>query len=114
MTDIKTKLKYGYVDPLTGVAIVCTTVLLIFGVGIGGLLLGSEYESSCSAKPGEEPVCLKRYAYKGAGNLDISMPSLQTCALAIGAGIATYRAIKAGKVPEELKNIIGSGEEASP
>lgn len=113
MNDINTKLKYGYINPLVGIGIVCSTVILVLGVGVAGALLGSEYESSCSAKSGEEPVCTTRYAYKGLGNLDLSLPSLQTAAVAIGAGFAAYATVKSGKLPVQLKNMF-DGEEATP
>lgn len=106
------KLTKKYVNPVVGIGILCGTVGIIFSIGIAGALLGSEYESSCSAKPGEEPICTTRYAYKGLGNLDISMPSLNTIAIAIGGGFGIYATIKSGKLPAQFRDMI-DGEEAA-
>lgn len=100
-----------YISPITGIAIVCSSVIIIFGVGIGGALLGSEYESSCAAKPGEQPICTSRYAYKGLGNLDLAMPSLQTLAAAVGIGFGFYSGFKNGKIPDRLKDFL-DGDDA--
>ena len=101
-----------YISPITGIVILCSSVVIIFSVGVGGALLGSEYESSCAAKPGEQPICTSRYAYKGLGNLDLAMPSLQTLAAAAGIGFGIYSGFKNGKIPSQLKEVLNGGDDA--
>lgn len=109
---MKNSLLERQINPTEGIAIVCTTAIIVIGVGVAGTLLGSEYESSCVALPGEPPVCTTRFQYKGAGNLDIPMPSLQTVAAALGIGFGIYSGLKNGKLPNQLKDMFDGGDDA--
>lgn len=95
--------KYA-INPIFASFIVLPTVVVItFGIGVTAAMLGSEYESSCVGKTGEEPVCTTRYAFKGAGNIDIPMPSLQVIAGAIGTSFGIWAGFRNGNIPETLK-----------
>lgn len=107
------KLNKIYLNPITGIAIVCTSLTIMCGMVIVGASIGSSYESSCVAKLGEEPVCTTRYAYKGLGNLDVSLPSLQTVATLIAFGFTVYAGFKKGELPESVKQVLsGGGDDA--
>lgn len=103
-----------YIHPITGIAIVCSSLTIMVGLVVGGASIGSEYESSCVAKAGEEPVCTTRYAYKGLGNLDVSLPSLQVVATAIAFGFTAYSAFKKGQVPTEVKQFFSANDDNLP
>ena len=107
-------LKKFYIDEVTSVAIVCGTIIVIFGVGLGGAMVGSEYESSCIASKGEEPICTTRYVYKGLGNLDIPRPSLSVIASAIGMGFGIYAGLKNGKIPDAVKTVFNNSDGNEP
>ena len=101
------------VDMGTAIAIAAIALTLPIALGVVAAALGSQYESSCTTKPGEEPVCTTRYAYKGFGDLDLPLPSLQVIAGAIGVGFGAYVAMKNGKLPPSVKGLFG-GEEEPP
>lgn len=103
------KLDKIYIHPITGIAIVCSSLIIMVGLVVCGASLGSEYESSCTAQAGEEPVCTTRYAYKGLGNLDISLPSLQGWATLIAFGFTVYTGFKKGELPESVKQALRAG-----
>lgn len=107
-------LKKFYIDEVASVAIVCGTIIVIFGVGLGGAMVGSEYESSCVAKKGEEPTCTTRYVYKGLGGLDIPLPSLSVIASAVGMGFGIYAGLKNGKIPDAVKDVFNDSNNNEP
>lgn len=87
------------ISGLTGTAIIVGTVISIFAIAIAGVALGSEYESSCSGKAGEEPVCTTKYVYKGLALPDIDQETLKNAAWfigTVGGAFATYMAGKKG------------------
>ncbi len=93
-----------YVNPIIASFIILPSVVVItFGVGIGAAILGSEYESSCVVNEEKEPVCTTRYAFKGAGNLDISMPQLQAVAGVIATSVGIFSGVKSGNIQKALK-----------
>lgn len=99
--------------------LLCTAAIPII-MGTCAATIGSSYESSCSGIQGEKPTCTTRYVYKGIGdtNLDLSLPSLQTLAAAtgtlVGTTLAVYTAWKNGKIPEQLKGMLGGEDVSSP
>lgn len=101
------------VETQTAIAIILLTLAIPLVIGVLGATAGIEYESNCSAVRGEKPVCTTRYAYKGLGNLDIPSDSLQAIAGAIGVMFGIYAGLKNGKIPEQLKEILGGEDDLS-
>jgi hypothetical protein len=95
--------KYAVNPIIASFVILPSIVAITFGVGIAAAMLGSEYESSCVSNKGEEPVCTTRYAFKGAGNIDIPMPSLQVIAGAIGTSFGIWAGLRNGNIPSAFK-----------
>ncbi len=88
-----------YVPTGQGILIMLTTAFMVI---LTGALFSATYERGCTPDATGKAICTDKFEWKGWAGIP-----LQPLAAAIGIGLGTYGAVKAGKLPKMLEQFSG-------